>query len=44
MGFSDGGITALIHAAKYPNAVNKLVVWGANAFILPQELEMYKSM
>ncbi|CAB3222341.1 unnamed protein product [Arctia plantaginis] len=44
MGFSDGGITALIHAAKYPDAVNKLVVWGANAFILPQELEMYKKI
>lgn len=44
MGFSDGGITGLIHAAKYPDAVNKLVVWGSNSFILPQELEMYKKI
>ncbi|XP_075976426.1 serine hydrolase BPHL [Anticarsia gemmatalis] len=44
MGFSDGGITGLIQAAKYPDAVNKLVVWGSNAFILPQELEMYNKI
>lgn len=43
LGWSDGGITGLILAAKYPTAVNKLVVWGSNSFILPQELEAYKS-
>lgn len=43
LGFSDGGVTSLIHAAKYPDAVNKLVVWGANSFVLPNEVEMYKS-
>ncbi|XP_050349270.1 valacyclovir hydrolase-like [Nymphalis io] len=44
LGFSDGGITSLILAAKYPDAVNKLVVWGANSFILPKELESYKAI
>ncbi|XP_039750363.1 valacyclovir hydrolase-like isoform X2 [Pararge aegeria] len=44
LGFSDGGITSLILAAKYPDAVNKLVVWGANSFILPAELEAYKKI
>ncbi|XP_023944371.2 valacyclovir hydrolase [Bicyclus anynana] len=44
MGFSDGGITSLFLAAKYPDAINKLVVWGANSFILPSELETYKSI
>ncbi|CAH2085260.1 unnamed protein product [Euphydryas editha] len=44
LGFSDGGITSLILAGKYPNAVNKLVVWGANSFILPNELESYKKI
>ncbi|OWR43929.1 Bphl protein [Danaus plexippus plexippus] len=44
LGFSDGGITSLILAAKYPEAVSKLVVWGANSFILPQELEAYKKI
>lgn len=43
LGWSDGGITGMILAAKYPSAVNKLVIWGSNSFILPQELEAYKS-
>ncbi|XP_041968722.1 valacyclovir hydrolase [Aricia agestis] len=44
LGWSDGGIVGLILAAKYPNAINKLVVWGANSFILPHELEIYKNI
>lgn len=44
LGWSDGGITALILAAKFPNAVNKLIVWGSNAFIHPEELKIYESM
>ncbi|XP_064072579.1 valacyclovir hydrolase [Vanessa tameamea] len=44
LGFSDGGITGLILAAKYPDAVNKLVVWGVNSFILPKEIESYKAI
>ncbi|KAJ0177963.1 hypothetical protein K1T71_006836 [Dendrolimus kikuchii] len=44
LGWSDGGICGMIHAAKYPNATNKLVIWGANSFILPQELEIYKKI
>ncbi|XP_026732030.1 valacyclovir hydrolase [Trichoplusia ni] len=44
LGFSDGAITSMIHAAKYPEAVNKLVIWGANSFILPNELAMYKKI
>lgn len=44
MGFSDGGVTSLIHAAKYSNVMNKLVIWGANSFILPLELEMYNKI
>lgn len=42
LGWSDGGIVGMILAAKYPAAVNKLVIWGSNSFILPKELEMYK--
>ncbi|CAH2040788.1 unnamed protein product, partial [Iphiclides podalirius] len=44
LGWSDGGITGLILAAKYPSAVDKLVVWGSNSFILPHELEAYKKI
>ncbi|XP_073952847.1 valacyclovir hydrolase [Choristoneura fumiferana] len=42
LGWSDGGIVSMIHAAKYPSAVNKLVVWGTNSLILPHELEIYQ--
>ncbi|XP_045496564.1 valacyclovir hydrolase-like [Colias croceus] len=44
LGWSDGGISSMILAAKYPDAVNKLVIWGANSFILPKELEGYKKI
>lgn len=43
LGWSDGGITAMILAAKYPLHVKKCVIWGANAFVLREELEMYHS-
>lgn len=44
LGWSDGGITGIIHAAKYPETVQKLVIWGSNSFILPHELEMLKKI
>ncbi|RVE51996.1 hypothetical protein evm_003274 [Chilo suppressalis] len=44
LGWSDGGISSIIFAAKYPETVHKLVVWGTNAFILPHELEIYKKI
>lgn len=43
LGWSDGGIAAMLMAAKYPNAIDKLVIWGANAYILPEELDIYES-
>ncbi|XP_049807465.1 valacyclovir hydrolase [Schistocerca nitens] len=44
LGWSDGGITALIMAGKYPQNVNKLIVWGANAFISAEDAEIYKGI
>lgn len=44
VGWSDGGITALVLGAKHPDAVEKLVVWGANAYVLPEEIQFYESM
>lgn len=41
LGWSDGGMTAIIAAARNPGLVNKLVIWGANAFVLKQDLELY---
>jgi len=43
LGWSDGGITAMIAAAKYPEQIDKLVLWGANAYIIDQEAKIYES-
>lgn len=43
LGWSDGGITGLLLAATYPEMVDRLVVWGSNSYILPEELEIYES-
>ncbi|XP_020793768.2 valacyclovir hydrolase [Boleophthalmus pectinirostris] len=44
LGWSDGGITAMIAAAKNTDMINKLVVWGANAFVSKQDLELYNAV
>jgi valacyclovir hydrolase len=44
LGWSDGGISALIMAAKYPQNVRKLVVWGANAYVTDEEIQGYESI
>jgi valacyclovir hydrolase len=43
LGWSDGGITALISAAEYSTSINKLIVTGANAYVTPGEIEIYES-
>jgi valacyclovir hydrolase len=43
LGWSDGGITAMIAAAKYPERIDKLVIWGANAYVIDQEAKIYES-
>lgn len=43
LGWSDGGITGLIMAAKFNKSIDKLIIWGANSFILPDEVEIYES-
>lgn len=40
IGWSDGGITALIMAALYPDNVRKLVSFGSSAFITDKDLEL----
>ncbi|KAM8745228.1 valacyclovir hydrolase [Acanthopagrus schlegelii] len=44
LGWSDGGITALIAAAKNPNLISKMVVWGSNAFVSPDDLTLYEAV
>lgn len=43
LGWSDGGITAMIVAAKYPEQVDKLVIWGANSYVTEEEAKIYES-
>lgn len=43
LGWSDGGITGLIMAAKFKHSIKKLVIWGSNSHILPKEIEIYES-
>jgi valacyclovir hydrolase len=44
LGWSDGGITSMILAGKYPEKVNKLAFFGSNAFIVEEELKIYESI
>ncbi|CAL1592649.1 unnamed protein product [Knipowitschia caucasica] len=44
LGWSDGGITALIAAAKNPHVIRKLVVWGANCFVSEKDMELYNAV
>ncbi|CAG2115126.1 unnamed protein product [Medioppia subpectinata] len=37
LGWSDGAKTGLLMAIKYQSNIEKLVVWGGNAYVLPQE-------
>lgn len=42
LGWSDGGITGLIMAAKFKDSIEKLVIWGSNAYITFEETYMFE--
>ncbi|XP_046549490.1 valacyclovir hydrolase-like isoform X2 [Haliotis rubra] len=44
LGWSDGGITGLLLASQYPELVQKLVVWGTNAYITDKDMKMYQAV
>lgn len=44
LGWSDGGITGLVLAGTKPDVVEKLVIWGANAYITKPEAEIYEGI
>ncbi|XP_007423930.1 valacyclovir hydrolase isoform X1 [Python bivittatus] len=44
LGWSDGGITALIAAAKHPDLIHKMVVWGANANVTEEDMKLYNAI
>ncbi len=43
LGWSDGGIAALILAARFPQAVQKLVIWGANSYISNEDIALFEN-
>jgi valacyclovir hydrolase len=43
LGWSDGGITGMILAAQN-NDIDKLVVWGANAYVTDKDIQLYKGI
>lgn len=44
LGWSDGGITAMVAAARNPQLIRKLVVWGSNSFVSQEDLKMYNAL
>jgi len=44
LGWSDGGITALCAAILHPKAIEKVVVWGSNAYIVQADIDMIKQV
>lgn len=44
LGWSDSGITALFAAAKYPSYINKMVIWGANAYVTEEDERIYQGI
>lgn len=43
LGWSDGAISAVFHAANESAAVTKLVVWGGNAFFTEDDIEAFEA-
>jgi len=44
MGWSDGANIAVLMAAKKPQTVTKLVVFGGQSFLTPEEIEAFKAI
>ena len=40
LGWSDGGITALILANNNPELVDRMVVWGSNSYVTKEDMAM----
>ncbi|XP_044761935.1 valacyclovir hydrolase-like [Coccinella septempunctata] len=44
LGWSDGGISGMIYAAKYPKFIEKLVIWGSNSYVHSKDIENYEKI
>ena len=43
VGWSDGGVTALVAAAQETERIRKVVVWGANAYVDKEDMDMFET-
>ncbi|XP_070567447.1 valacyclovir hydrolase-like [Ptychodera flava] len=43
LGWSDGGITALLIAARHSSALRKMVLWGGNSFVAEEDIKLYEA-
>jgi valacyclovir hydrolase len=43
IGWSDGAISAVIHAAQHADKVERLVIFGGNAFFGPDDIEAFEA-
>lgn len=43
LGWSDGGIAAMFLASCFPEAVDKLVIWGANAYVTEEDIKAFEA-
>ncbi|XP_077123759.1 serine hydrolase BPHL [Ranitomeya variabilis] len=44
LGWSAGGVTALIAAGSYPSLINKLVIWGAPSYVTEEDVALYNAV
>jgi len=42
LGWSDGANAACLLAAAHPDCVEKLVIWGGNSYITPEDIELWE--
>ena len=42
LGWSDGGVSAIILAALFPESVEKLIIWGSNAYVTKEDIELFE--
>jgi valacyclovir hydrolase len=43
MGWSDGAISAVMHAASHPAAVAKLIIFGGNAYLTKKDIDAFEA-
>ncbi|XP_069586838.1 valacyclovir hydrolase [Ranitomeya imitator] len=44
LGWSAGGVTALIAAGSYPSLINKLVIWGTPSYVTEEDVALYNAV